>query len=251
MILGGRVALVTGGSRGIGRTVAIRLAEAGADVAVSYFRNRSGAEEVTAEIAAMGRRSLAARAQLGDPQQLERLITTVVERLGALDLFIHSAASGVNRPALETTDKHWDWTMDVNARSFLRAARLAVPHMSGREGACMVAISSLGAARVLPDYTLVGVSKAALEALVRYLAVELSPQGIRVNAVSSSLVETDALGHFPQRQKMFESAAKSPAGRLVTKEDVAEAVAFLVGPQAAMIRGQVLIVDGGYSLPII
>ena len=115
----------------------------------------------------------------------------------------------------------------------------------------MVAISSLGAARVLPDYTLVGVSKAALEALVRYLAVELSPQGIRVNAVSSSLVETDALGHFPQRQKMFESAAKSPAGRLVTKEDVAEAVAFLVGPQAAMIRGQVLIVDGGYSLPII
>jgi enoyl-[acyl-carrier protein] reductase III len=113
-----------------------------------------------------------------------------------------------------------------------------------------VAISSLGSARVLEDYVLVGTSKAALESLVRYLAVELAPRGIRVNAVSGGIVDTSALDHFPQKEQMLEWGEKrTPAGRLVAPEDIASVVAFLCSAEADMIRGQVLVVDGGFSLP--
>jgi enoyl-[acyl-carrier protein] reductase III len=117
-------------------------------------------------------------------------------------------------------------------------------------GSSIVAISSLGAQRVLDNYTLVGTSKAALEALVRYLAVELAPRGIRVNAVSGGVVETGALEHFPNREAMLEIGASNPAGRLVAPEDIAGAVAFLCSPDAEMVRGQILVVDGGFSLPV-
>jgi enoyl-[acyl-carrier protein] reductase III len=113
----------------------------------------------------------------------------------------------------------------------------------------IVAISSLGSTRVLEDYALVGTSKAALESLVRYLAVELAARGIRVNAVSGGVVDTDALRHFRQRDSMLEQGASNPAGRLVTPDDIAAAVTFLCSPDAEMIRGQTLVVDGGFSLP--
>ena len=116
-------------------------------------------------------------------------------------------------------------------------------------GSSIVAISSLGSIRVLENYTLVGVSKAALEALVRYLAVELAPRGIRVNAVSAGVVETGALEHFPNREEMLASGAANPAGRLVTPDDIAGVVSFLSSPDAEMIRGQVVVIDGGWSLP--
>jgi enoyl-[acyl-carrier protein] reductase III len=169
-----------------------------------------------------------------------------VRALGSLDVLVHNAATGVIRPALETEDKHWDWTLNANARAFLALARAAAPEMP--RGSSIIGISSLGSTRVLENYTLVGTSKAALEALVRYLAVELAPRGIRVNAVSAGVVETGALEHFPNRERMLEVGAQNPVGRLVTPDDVAGAVAFLCSKEAEMIRGQTLVVDGGWSL---
>ena len=169
-----------------------------------------------------------------------------VRALGPLDVLVHNAATGVIRPALETDDRHWDWTLNANARALLALARAAAPRMP--RGSSIVAISSLGSTRVLENYTLVGTSKAALEALVRYLAVELAPQGIRVNAVSAGVVETAALEHFPNREQMLEAGRSNPVGRLVAPEDVAGTVAFLCSPDADMIRGQTVVVDGGWSL---
>jgi enoyl-[acyl-carrier protein] reductase III len=169
-----------------------------------------------------------------------------VAELGPLDVLIHSAATGVIRPALETDDKHWDWTLSANARALLSLTRAAAPSMP--KGASIVGLSSLGSVRVLENYALVGASKAALEALVRYLAVELAPQGIRVNAVSAGVVETGALEHFPNREAMLEMGRANPVGRIVTPVDIAACVTFLCSPEAEMIRGQTLVVDGGWSL---
>jgi enoyl-[acyl-carrier protein] reductase III len=153
----------------------------------------------------------------------------------------------VIKPALETEDRHWDWTLNANARALLSLARACAPDMES--GSSIVAISSLGAQRVLENYVLVGTSKAALESVVRYLAVELAPRGIHVNAVSAGVVETEALDHFPNRGEMLHSGrTRTPAGRLVEPDDIAGAVAFLCSPDARMVCGQTLIVDGGYSL---
>jgi enoyl-[acyl-carrier protein] reductase III len=170
-----------------------------------------------------------------------------VAGLGALDVLVHSAATGVARPALETEDKHWDWTLNANARALLALARAAAPTMP--TGSSIVAISSLGSVRVLENYILVGASKAALESVVRYLGVELAPRGIRVNAVSGGVVETDALDAFPNKEEMLRDArGRTPAGRMVEARDLADAVLFLAGTGAQMICGQTLIVDGGFSL---
>jgi enoyl-[acyl-carrier protein] reductase III len=176
----------------------------------------------------------------------ERVLSEVAA-LGPLDALVHNAATGVIRPALQTEAKHWDWTLTANARALLDLTRICAPQM--KSGSSIVAISSLGAQRVLENYALVGTSKAALESLVRYLGVELAPRGIRVNAVSGGVVETEALQHFPNREEILEhSRARTPAGRMVEPEDIAGAVAFLCSPQAAMICGQTLVVDGGFSL---
>ncbi len=176
----------------------------------------------------------------------ERVLSEVAS-LGPLDALVHNAATGVIRPALETEAKHWDWTLNANARALLDLARVCAPQMES--GSSIVAISSLGAQRVLENYVLVGTSKAALESLVRYLGVELAPRGIRVNAVSGGVVETAALEHFPNREEMLaQGRARTPVGRLVEPDDLADAVAFLCSQQAAMICGQTLIVDGGFSL---
>jgi enoyl-[acyl-carrier protein] reductase III len=248
--LDARLALVTGGGRGIGRATALLLAAEGADVAITYVRNQDAADATVADVEALGRRAVALRTHVGDPEQAARAVDHAVEALGGLDLLVSNAASGVLRPALETTPKHWDWTLGVNARAFLVLAQRAAPHMVERGGGTMVAITSLGSTRVLENYVLVGVSKAALETLVRYLGVELAPQGIRVNAVSGGLVETDALDHFPNRERLLErSRTLTPAGRMLVPEDLARAICFLSSPEAAMIVGQTLVVDGGYSLP--
>ena len=237
----GATVLVTGGSRGIGKAIALRFAGLGAArVAIGYLRSDTAAEETAEELRALGAEPLLVRGNVSSPRVLDE-----VRELGPLDVLVHNAATGVIRPALETEDKHWDWTLGANARALLALARVAAPHMPG--GSSIVAISSLGSQRVLENYTLVGVSKAALEALVRYLAVELAPR-IRVNAVSAGVVETGALEHFPNREAMLELGAQNPVGRLVSQEDVAAAVTFLCSPEAEMIRGHVLVVDGGYSL---
>ena len=239
----GQSVLVTGGSRGIGRAIALRFAELGATrVAIGYLRNDRAAEAVAEELRAAGAEPLLVRGNVSS----DRVVSEAAE-LGPFDAVDHNAATGVIRPALETEDKHWDWTVSANARALLALARGLVPGM--REGSSFVGISSLGSTRVLENYVLVGVSKAALEAVVRYLAVELAPRGIRVNAVSAGVVETNALDHFPNREQMIsESLARTPAGRLVEPTDVADAVCFLCSPAAEMVRGQTLVVDGGFSL---
>jgi enoyl-[acyl-carrier protein] reductase III len=243
-VFAGASVLVTGGSRGIGKSIALRFAREGASrVAIGYFRSDAAAEETAGELRALGAEAVLVRGNVAS----ERVAREVVE-LGPLDVLVHNAATGVIRSALESEDKHWDWTHATNARALLSLTRAAAPAMPA--GASIVALSSLGAARVLENYALVGTSKAALESLVRYLAVELGPRGIRVNAVSGGVVETGALDHFPNRQAMLEIGARNPAGRIVTPDDVAGAVCFLCSPDAEMIRGQVLVVDGGFSLPV-
>jgi enoyl-[acyl-carrier protein] reductase III len=234
---------VTGGSRGIGRAIALRLARDGAKrVAIGYLRNDRAAEEAARELAEAGAEPLLVRGNITSRRVLDE-----VAGLGPLDVLVHNAASGVVRDALDTEEKHWDWTLGANARALLALTQAAAPAMP--EGASIVGISSLGSSRVLPGYTLIGVSKAALESLIRYLAVELAPRGIRVNAVSAGVVETGALEHFPNREAMLSAGGANPAGRLVAPQDVAAAVSFLCSPDAEMVRGHVLVVDGGFSLP--
>jgi enoyl-[acyl-carrier protein] reductase III len=243
MTFEGKSVLVTGGSRGIGKAIALRFAELGAaNVAIGYLRNDRAAEETAAELRTLGAEPTLLRGSVAS----ERVAQQVAE-LGPLDVLVHNAATGVIRAALEVEEKHWDWTLAANSRALLSLTRAAAPAME--PGSSIVGISSLGSTRVLENYVLVGTSKAALESLVRYLAVELAPRGIRVNAVSAGVIETEALAHFPNRDQMLTAAReRTPAGRMVGPRDVADAVCFLCSPQAEMVRGQTLIVDGGYSL---
>jgi enoyl-[acyl-carrier protein] reductase III len=241
--LDGRSVLVTGGTRGIGKAIALRLvSEGAARVALGYLRNDSAAEEAAKEVRAAGAEPVLVRGNVAS----ERVVAEFASH-GPYAALVHNAATGVIKPALETEDKHWDWTLAANARALLSLARACVPEMEA--GSSIVAVSSLGSIRVLENYVLVGTSKAALESVVRYLAVELAPRGIRVNAVSAGVVETEALDHFPNREQMLRAAhERTPAGRLVEPQDVAGLVAYLCSPDAEMIRGHTLIVDGGYSL---
>jgi enoyl-[acyl-carrier protein] reductase III len=235
--------LVTGGTRGIGKAIALRLASEGAiRLALGYLRNDNAAEAAADEIRAAGAEPILVRGNVAS----EKVVAEFASH-GPYAAIVHNAATGVIKPALETEDKHWDWTLNANARALLSLARACAPDM--QSGSSIVAVSSLGAQRVLENYVLVGTSKAALESVVRYLAVELSPRGIRVNAVSAGVVETEALDHFPNREQMLSAGkTRTPAGRLVEPEDVAGAVAFLCSPDADMLRGHTLIMDGGYSL---
>jgi enoyl-[acyl-carrier protein] reductase III len=253
MNFAGKVALVTGSGRGIGRAIATKFAEEGADLVINFFRNREPAEETAAAIKEIGRRALLVKANVGDLDDLGRMFEEVKAEFGGLDILVCNAASGYNRPVMEQRPKGWEWTMNINARSVLFCAQHAAPLMQARGGGHIVNISSPGSTRVLPEYVVVGASKAALEALTRYLAVEFASMGIVVNAVSPGVVETDALRHFDvlsDGSVIPKAVEATPAGRLVTPRDVANVVTFLCQPEAEMIRGQVIIVDGGYTLPV-
>jgi enoyl-[acyl-carrier protein] reductase III len=191
-----KLVMVTGSGRGIGRAIALHFAQLGAHVAINFFRNRLPAEETAREIEAFGCRVLLLKADVGDLDQLNRMFDRVEEEFGGLDIFVHNAASGYNRPVMEQKPKGWDWTMNINARALLFAAQRCVPLMEKRSGGHIVSVSSAGSIRVLPDYVVVGASKAALESLTRYLGVELIGKNIHVNAVSPGVVQTEALHHF-------------------------------------------------------
>ncbi len=215
--------------------IALRLVADGASRAVlGYMRNDDAAEEAAALVAGGGSRGRARARRTSRT----RASSTSSPPHGPYRVVVHNAATGVIRPALETEDKHWDWTLDANARALLSLARATVPAME--EGGSILAISSLGSQRVLPNYVLVGTSKAALESVVRYLAVDLAPRGIRVNCVSAGVVDTEALDWFPNKEQMLASVKRTPAGRLVEPEDIAAAVSFLCSPDAAMVCGQTL-----------
>jgi enoyl-[acyl-carrier protein] reductase III len=242
MSLDGSSVLVTGGTRGIGLAIALRLVRDGASRAVlGYMRNDAAAEEAAGKIRAAGAEPVLVRGEVSKEQVVAELASH-----GPYRAVVHNAATGVIRPALETTDHHWDWTLNANARALLALARATAPSMPA--GSSIIGISSLGSHRVLENYVLVGTSKAALEAVVRYLGVELAP-AIRVNAVSGGVVDTGALEHFPNRDEMLRSVERTPAGRLVEAEDIAAAVSFLCSADAAMVCGQTIVVDGGFSLP--
>lgn len=246
-----KIALITGSGRGIGKAIALHFAREGADIVINFFRNRAPAEETAEEIRALGRRALVVKADVGEEDGINNLFDEVEKEFGALDILINNAASGYNRSVMEQKVKGWDWTLNINARAALFCSQRAVPLMQKRGGGSIISISSPGAGRVIPQYVVVGASKAALESITRYLAVELSPYNIVVNAVSPGIVETDALKHFSVAQEsdvIEESRQAIPAGRLVSPQDVASIVAFLCSPEASMIRGQTIIVDGGHTL---
>jgi enoyl-[acyl-carrier protein] reductase III len=249
MTLEGKVALITGSSRGIGRAIALELARRGADIVVHYLNNREAADEVSGLINAMGRKTWVVRAHVKHTEEIQTLFQTVRETVGHLDILINNAASGKLCSVMDLKVKGWEWTLDINARAALLASQHAVELMKGRTGCRIINLSSLGSQKYIPDYTAVGVSKAALEALTRYLAVELAPRGILVNTVSAGLVDTDAIKHFPGRETMLSNAkARVPLGRIGTTEDVAKVVAFLCSEDAGWICGQTIVADGGYSL---
>ncbi|WP_046174811.1 enoyl-[acyl-carrier-protein] reductase FabL [Domibacillus indicus] len=244
-----KTALVTGSSRGVGKAIALALARQGYDIVVNYARSKTAAEETAKEVEALGQRALVIKANVGDTDKIKAMFETISREFGRLDLFINNAASGVQRPIMELEEKHWDWTMDINSKALLFCAQEAAKLMEKNGGGSIISISSLGSIRYLKNYTAVGVSKAAVEALTRYLSVELAPKNIVVNAVSGGAIDTDALKHFSNRDEILADAKENtPAGRIVEMEDIVQTVLFLASPGAFMIRGQTIIVDGGRSL---
>lgn len=248
-MLKGKLALVTGSSHGIGKAIALKLAEEGADVIVNCFRHRDAAEQTADEIRKLGVVSKVIRANVGDPDKISEMFSEIESSFGRLDILVNNAASGFPRSAMELDAKSWEWTLDINARALLLCAQHAVKLMGDRGGK-IVAISSIGASFALPFYTAIGVSKATLEAVVRYLAIELAPKNICVNTVAASLVptETGMLYAKGMQQASNAPASSTPAGRLVSAEDIANVVAFLCSEKAFMIRGQTITIDGGTSI---
>ena len=245
--LAGKVALVTGAARGIGRAIATKLARSGADVVVNYYNSHEEAEGLCAQFRALGRRAVAIKASVSQPDSVDDLFTEARKHFDHLDIVVSNAASGVLKPAMEMSLKHWRWCMETNAFALNLLAQRAAPLL--RPGGRIIAMSSLGSVRAMPNYAFIGASKAALESLVRSLAQELGPSGIRVNAVSAGVVETDALSYFPNREQLVESfKQRTPAGPVLTPEDVAGAVYLLCLPEANMVNGHTLFVDGGFAI---
>jgi enoyl-[acyl-carrier protein] reductase III len=245
--LAGKTALVTGAARGIGRAISHKLAAAGCDIVANYYNSHAEAEALCVELRALGRRALAVKASVGLPDSVDEMFDELKKEFDRIDIVVSNAASGVLKPTIEMTLKHWRWCMETNALALNLLAQRAVPMMPA--GGRIIAMSSLGSQRALPNYGFIGASKAALESLVRSLAQELGPRGVRVNAVSAGVVDTDALAYFPNRDQLLESfRERAPAGAELTPQAVADAVYLLCLPEAEMINGHTLFVDGGFAI---
>lgn len=248
-ILKGKVALVTGGSRGIGRATALKLADMGADLAINFFRSRNKAEETQKEIQAKGRKCIVVRANMNDPDSIKKLFEEFKKEYGKLDIFINNAAMAMFGHTIDMTVKGWEITFDANVRAYFLCAQEAYNLMAPKGGGKIVAMTSYGSVRYIPGYSALGSAKAAIEALTRYLAVEFAPKNINVNCVSGGAIDTDSLRVLPNSQDIIdESTKRTPAGRIGTPEDIAKVVCFLCMDEAEWIRGQTIVADGGFSL---
>lgn len=242
-----KVALVTGGTKGIGKSIALRLAEGGADVVINYLRSRNAANETLEELGAYGGNHQAIRCNIGNHEKMVKVYEEIKEKYGRLDILVSNAALGLFTSAMELNEKAWHLSMDTNAWAFLKGVQLARDFMP--DGSKVVALSSLGSVRHIPGYAAIGASKAAIETLTRYLAYELAPKKINVNTVSGGFIDTDALKVFPNYQDMVDEVVRrTPFKRIGKPEEVAEVVTFLCSDKAKWITGQVIVVDGGYSL---
>jgi len=246
MVFADKVALITGGARGIGRATALKLASAGCGLCIVYYNSSDEAQELVEEVMQSGRKAIAVQANVADHQSVKEMFQQFRQTFQRLDFLVSNAASGVLKPALKMSTKHWRWCMETNA--------LALNHLvsEGRElmprGGRVIALSSLGAERAIPNYAFIGASKAALEALVRSLALEMAEFGVTVNTISAGVVDTDALKHFPNREQLLdEYQAHSLSDRPLTPQDVANCIYLLCLPEAAMINAHTLFVDAGYS----
>ena len=246
----GKVALVTGSSRGIGRAIALRLARDGADVVLNYRRQTAAAEEVAAMIAALGRRTLIVQADLGEVSAVEQMFVQVRETFGALDILVANAAATAFKPLLAMQAHHFDKTFAITIKAFVSAAQQATRLMQGRRGK-IVAVSGIDAHRYVPLHGALAAAKGALEVLITYLACELAPQGIMVNGVNPGFVDTASAHVFGEDiYRLLEKNLRisTPMQRVGTPEDIANVVDFLCSEDAAWICGQTLTVDGGLSL---
>jgi len=244
-----QVALITGASRGIGRAIALELANLGAHILVNYVRNEEAAAETLRQLSRNGTKAVSFQANVKEPQEIEKMIEFTLKEFGRIDILVHNAAMGAFKPVHLLKQNQWQLSLDINAQAFLILTQKVLPIMEKKGAGIIIAISSLGAQRFIPDYGAIGVSKATLESLVRYLAAELAPKGIRVNCVSGGPVETDALKAFPKYQDAKKIAvAKTPAGRIGQPEDLARVVGYLASPNSGWIYGQTIIADGGLSL---
>jgi enoyl-[acyl-carrier protein] reductase III len=247
--LRGQRALVTGASRGIGATIARHLAASGAEVVINCSRDLAGAAATREAIEAAGGRVSVIQANVGDPRDVRRLFETAASGHPRLDIVVHNAAVGSFKPVLDVRANQWDLSMNVNARALLLCAQQAVPLMAPHGGR-IVAVSSLGSRRVVPSYGSIGVSKAALEALVRELAIELAPRAVSVNAVCPGLVDGTSIARHPDLAARRETGTQTTGNAVVTADAVADVVLFLCSGGARSIVGQTLVVDGGLSLPL-
>ncbi|HQL24394.1 MAG TPA: SDR family oxidoreductase [candidate division Zixibacteria bacterium] len=243
----GKVAFVSGGTRGIGLVVCRKLAARGAHIVLTYFRSRSNAQEAVAELEKFGVEATAIRANMGNMEQVADVLKTIREKYRKLDILVSNAALGTYTDMMNIDRKDWEIAMHTNARAFLQLIQMGIPMMP--RGSKVVALSSLGSIRYIPGYAAIGVSKAAVENMVRYAAIEMASREIYINCVSGGFIDTDALKVFPNYEEMKKQVtARTPFGRIGRPEEVAEAVVFLCGDGASWITGQTLIVDGGYSL---
>ena len=251
--LTGRVALVTGGSRGIGRACALRLAEAGANVVVNFISSHQAAMDVAEQITGLGRKAFVVKADVSEQDDVQSLMDFIAEQVGQLDILVSNAATGGFRPLLNSTERNFRATFGTNVLALLYLVQAAVPLLERSPSrAKVIALSSHGSDTALPWYGLIGSSKAALESLVRHLTLEVGDRGINVNVVKSGLVETDSTRQIPHADRIF-AARKDKAmmgERMLTTQDVADAVLFLASPLSDLVQGETLTVDGGAAIHV-
>jgi NAD(P)-dependent dehydrogenase (short-subunit alcohol dehydrogenase family) len=249
--LTGRVALVTGGSRGIGAAITTHLAGLGATVAINFVDRVGPARELRDRLLAMGHTVSLHRADLSQPDECEALVEAVGETHGGLTIVVHNAAAAVYRPLPETTLAQWQFAQDTNCRSTWLLAKFALPYLRNRPGARFLSVTNASTTKIMPGAGAFAAAKSGLETLTEYLSNELAPPGIVANCVRPGLVRTRVFEVKPEleRAAAHERAVTPwPGGRTTTPEDVAGVIGLLCRDEAGWIVGQTITVDGGYHL---